>query len=62
MEYLRIALGNDAPSFERAHVLLTDGLKQGGPGDEHWYPVIPWVRDDGSYAVCPGEMMPFQGA
>ena len=51
VEYMRIALGNDASSFERAHVLLTDGFKEEGPGDGHWYPVIPWVRDDGSYEV-----------
>jgi len=62
VEYMRIALGNDASSFERAHMLLTDGLKEEGPGDGHWYPVIPWVRDDGFYAVCLREPMLYQDA
>jgi hypothetical protein len=62
VEYLRIALGNDAFSFDRAHMLLTDGLKEEGPGDGHWFPVIPWVRDDGFYAVCLREPMLYQDA
>ena len=35
VEYMRIALGNDASSYDRAHMLLTDGLKDDGPGDGH---------------------------
>ena len=30
VEYMRIALGNDASSFDRAHMLLTDGLNGRG--------------------------------
>jgi hypothetical protein len=32
------------------------------PVDGHWYPVIPWVRDDGFYAVGMREPMPFRDA
>jgi hypothetical protein len=62
VEYLRIALGNDAWSFELAHALLSYGMEGEGPGDGVWYPVIPWVRDDGFYAVCMRERMPFRDA
>jgi hypothetical protein len=59
VEYMRIAFGNDAQSFDTALVLLTLGLPVEG---SVWYPVIPWVRDDGFYAVCMRERMRFQEA
>jgi len=62
VEYMRIALGNDAESLDLAHALLPFGMEGEGPGDGNWYPVIPWVRDDGFYAVCMREPMPFRDA
>jgi hypothetical protein len=63
VEYLRIALGKDAHSFDLASAVLTFGAIEGeGPSDGIWHPVIPWVRDDGFYAVCLREPMPFRDA
>ncbi len=60
VEYIRIALGHDAESFDLAYWMLEAGLEV--PGDGLWYPVIPWVRDDGFYAVGMREQMPFRDA
>jgi hypothetical protein len=62
VEYMRIALGNDADSFELASVLLTFGAMTAGSPDDIWHLAIPWVRDDGFYAVLLREPMPFQDA
>ncbi len=62
VEYMRVALGNDAWSYDLASDLLAVGLYGDNPGDGHWYPVIPWVRDDGFYAVCLRERIPFREA
>ena len=63
VEYIRIALGNDARSFDWAFLMLS-GSPPGVevPGDGRWYPVIPWVRDDGFYAVAMRKPMPYQDA
>ena len=63
VEYIRIALGNDARSFDWAFLMLS-GITPGVevPGDGRWYPVIPWVRDDGFYAVAMRKPMPYQDA
>ncbi len=63
VEYIRIALGNDARSFDWAFLMLS-GISPGVevPGDGRWYPVIPWVRDDGFYAVAMRKPMPYQDA
>jgi len=63
VEYIRIALGNDARSFDWAFSMLS-GISPGAeiPGDGRWHPVIPWVRDDGFYAVAMRKPMPYQGA
>ena len=47
VEYLRIALGNDAWSSPLAEVLLSKEIPGEGPEYERWYPAISWVRDDG---------------
>ena len=39
---------------------ITPGVEV--PGDGRWYPVIPWVRDDGFYAVAMRKPMPYQDA
>jgi len=63
VEYIRIALGNDAKSFDWAFCMISGALPGVEvPGDGHWYPVIPWVRDDGFYAVGMREPMPFRDA
>jgi hypothetical protein len=59
VEYLRIALGFDEQSFILFDTLLFHSM---GSDDGRWYPVIPWVRDDGFYAVCMRERMPFREA
>jgi len=60
--YLRIALGNDGWSFALAEVILRCGMEGEGPNYEKWYPAISWVRDDGFYAVCLHEQMPYRDA
>jgi hypothetical protein len=63
VEYIRIALGNEAKSFDWAFCTISGALPGVEvPGDGHWYPVIPWVRDDGFYAVAMREPMPFRDA
>ncbi len=59
VEYMRIALDNDASSFDCALELLGLGVPVEG---STWYPIIPWVRDDGLYAVCMRERMDFREA
>jgi hypothetical protein len=59
----RIALGNDPKSFGWAFCMISGALHGVEVlGDGHWYPVIPWVRDDGFYAVGMREPMPFRDA
>ena len=60
VDYLRIALGNDGWSFALAEVILRCGMEGEGPNYEKWYPAISWVRDDGFYAVCLHEQMPYR--
>jgi hypothetical protein len=63
VEYIRIALGTDAKSFDLAFCMVSGvlpGLEV--PGHGVWYTVIPWVRDDGFYAVGMREPMPFRDA
>ena len=62
VEYIRVAYGNDAQSFNKAEVLLSCGMAGEGPEGGNWYPVIPWVRDDGFYAVCLRKPMPYRDA
>jgi hypothetical protein len=62
VEYMRIALGNDSKSFTLAEVLLTFGMEGESPEDGNWYPVTPWVCDDGFYAVCLRKRMPYRDA
>jgi hypothetical protein len=62
IEYMRIALGNDHHSFIHADLLINHGIEGENPNDGRWYPVIPWVRDDGFYAVCLRQEMPYRDA
>jgi hypothetical protein len=58
IEYSRISLGRGTNSFGVALSLVEDGLGLAIPGDGVWYPVIPWVRDDGFCAVLMREPVP----
>ena len=60
VEYIRIALGKDKQAFDLAIAMLSLGLKV--PDGSVWYPVIPWVRDDGFYAVGMREPLPYRDA
>jgi hypothetical protein len=63
VEYIRIALGHDAKSFDWAFCMISGALSGlEVPGDGVWYPVISWVRDDGFYAVAMRDPMPFRDA
>ena len=38
------------------------GSREKLPHSGRWYPAISWVRDDGFYAVCIREQLPYQDA
>ena len=53
VEYARIAISNNAAQVDQAWDVLVRGeFGFSVNGDGPWYPSIPWVRDDGFYAVC----------
>jgi hypothetical protein len=63
VEYSRIAISNNADLVNLVwNVLLRGESGFVFDGDGPWYPAIPWVRDDGFYAVCMRKEMPFQDA
>jgi hypothetical protein len=59
---IRAAYGNNAQSFAKAEMLLSGCIVGESPEDGKWYPVIPRVCDDGFYAVCMREPMPYRDA
>ena len=62
VEYMRVALGNTPHPFDLASTMLTRGGIVGEGPDDRWRTAIPWVRDDGFYAVCLRKYMSFQDA
>jgi hypothetical protein len=62
VEYIRVAFSNDAKSLGLAESLLHYGMEGEGPDGRKWYPAISWVRDDGFYAVCIRDQMPYEDA
>jgi hypothetical protein len=47
IEYSRVSLGRQTHSFDLVLALLRFPCGMVTFGEESWYPVIPWVRDDG---------------
>jgi hypothetical protein len=62
VEYMRVALGNDAHSFLLAETFLNFGIKGEDLSERRWCVAIAWVRDDGFNAVFTREYMEFQDA
>ena len=60
IEYSRVSLGRQTHSFDLALALLRFPCGMVTPGEESWYPVIPWVRDDGFCAVLMREAIPYR--
>jgi hypothetical protein len=61
VEYSRISLGRQTGSFDLALSIVQSGLGVEIQGTS-WYPVIPWVRDDGFCAVLMREPVPYEEA
>jgi hypothetical protein len=61
MEYMHITLDYNWKLADLASVLLTFGIDGDGP-DDVWHAVLPWVRDDGFYAVYLRKAMDFEDA
>ena len=62
IEYSRLSLGRQRNHFDAALVLVQSRHGMEIPGDGRWYPVIPWVRDDGFCAVLMREPVPYEEA
>ena len=63
IEYSRLSLGRLGNRFNSALVLVQSSEGMGIPGDANrWYPVIPWVRDDGFFLVLMRERVPYEEA
>jgi hypothetical protein len=62
IEYCRLSLGRQRVHFDAVLVLVQSRLGMEIPGDGRWYPVIPWVRDDGFSAVLMREPIPYEEA
>jgi len=61
IEYSRISLGRQSESFGLALSIVQSGLGLDVQGTT-WFPVIPWVRDEGFCAVLMREPIPFEEA
>jgi hypothetical protein len=61
IEYSRISLGRQTDSFGLALSMVQSGLGLDVEGTP-WFPVIPWIRDEGFCAVLMREPIPFEEA
>ena len=61
VEYSRISLGRQSDSFDLALSIVQSGLGMSIHGTT-WYPVIPWVRDEGFCAVLMRRPIPYEEA
>ena len=59
IEYSRLSLGRQRVNFDAVLVFVQSRIGMEIPGDGPWYPVIPWVRDDGFSAVLMREPIPY---